>query len=236
MNRILLYNDTIGSCELLDFMGADIDVVNSARVSFDVSRKTLEEKDIKLINYLWNNKHTSPFEHCTIKFKCEVPLFVARQHMRHRTWSYNEVSRRYTSSSLEFYTPEEFRTQHKSNRQASNENSTIDPVLSIIKGSTQVWPTKASEALLKHTRKSVKLYNQMIAEGICREQARMVLPQNMYCKYIASANLLNCLKFIGLRDKPESQYEIRQLASAMGTFIQQLYPHTWEAFTNGGSK
>lgn len=229
---VYLYNDTIGSCELLDSMGTDLDVVNSARVSFDTNKLALDKRDKDLIRYLWRNRHTSPFEHCTIKFRCVVPLFIARQHMRHRTWSYNEVSRRYTSTNLEFYVPDEFRKQHKSNRQASTEE-TINPVVKTVQGSNINWSSKASDQLLAHTRGSVKLYNQMLDSGICREQARMVLPQNMYCKYIASANLLNCLKFIGLRDKEDSQYEIRELAKAMSGFVKELYPNTWEAFSQG---
>jgi thymidylate synthase (FAD) len=232
LTLIHLYNDTIGSCELLGSFGTDLDVVNSARVSFNVEKEVLDLKDARLINYLWDNRHTSPFEHCNVKFRCVVPMFIARQHMRHRTWSYNEVSRRYTPENLDFYLPTEFRTQHTSNRQASNE-ATINPVVAAIKGSNLTWTTKASEALLKHTRKSTRLYNDLLDSGVCREQARMVLPQNMYCKYVASANLLNCLKFIALRDKPEAQYEIRVLAQAMGTFIQDIFPITWEAFQKG---
>ena len=212
-------------------MGEDLDIVNSARVSFDVSHTQLEERDVKLIKYLYKNKHTSPFEHCTIKFACKVPLFVARQHMRHRTWSYNEVSRRYTNVNLEFYTPEEFRSQAKTNRQASiHDGMMINPVVKTISGSTQHWVTRADEALLSHTRKSIKLYNTFLDNGICREQARMVLPQNMYCNYIATANLLNVLKFIGLRNKADAQWEIKVMAEQMGKFVEGLFPIAWEAF------
>lgn len=232
MERIFLYNDSIGYCQTLDYMGTDLSIVNSARVSFDVSHKELESRDEKLIHYLYKNKHTSPFEHCIVKFECNVPLFVARQHMRHRTWSYNEVSRRYTNVNLEFYLPEEFRPQAETNRQASvHDGASTNPVLQVVQGSTQAWATKASDSLKSHTRKSVKLYNQMLESGICREQARMVLPQNMYCKYVATANLHNILKFISLRDKPEAQWEIRRLAQEMGKSVSQLYPIAWEAFT-----
>lgn len=231
MSKVFLYNDNIGFCELLDYMGEDLDIVNSARVSFDVSHTKLEERDVKLIKYLYRNKHTSPFEHCTIKFSCKVPLFVARQHMRHRTWSYNEVSRRYTNVNLEFYTPKEFRPQAETNRQASiHDGMMTNPVVNTISGSTQDWITRADEALLSHTRKSVKLYNTFLDKGICREQARMVLPQNMYCNYIATANLLNVLKFIGLRNKPDAQWEIKVLAEQMGKFVEDLFPIAWEAF------
>ena len=232
MKRVFLYNDNTGYCDTLDYMGNDLTIVNSARVSFNVTHTEIDSRDEKLIHYLYRNKHTSPFEHCVVKFECNVPLFVARQHMRHRTWSFNEVSRRYTDVNLEFYLPDAFRPQAKSNRQASvHDGSSVNPVVSMVEGSTQGWPTKANEALKSHTRKSIKLYNQMLESGICREQARMVLPQNMYCKYVATANLHNILKFISLRDKPEAQWEIRRLAQEMGNSVSELYPIAWEAFT-----
>jgi thymidylate synthase (FAD) len=226
--KTYLYNDSIGSCELLDSMGSDLDIVNAARVSFNVEHVEISTKDEKLINYLYKNKHTSPFEHCVLKFRCVVPLFVARQHMRHRTWSYNEVSRRYTSEELEFYTPETFRPQHKSNRQASEDTDT-NPIIRSTPGTNLTWTTKASDSVLKHTRKSVRLFNTLLESGVCREQARMVLPQNMYCKYIATTNLHNCLKFIHLRNKKDSQWEIRVLAQAMEATIKDLFPTTWKA-------
>jgi len=233
MDKVFLYNDNIGYCEMLDYMGSDLDIVNSARVSFDVKHKRLTVQDIKLIKYLYDNKHTSPFEHCTVKFACKVPLFTRAQHMRHRTWSYNEVSRRYTDVNLEFYSPKEFRTQAETNRQASiHDGNTINPIVGVIGGSTQDWATKASDAVLQNSRRSVRLYESLLEKGVCREQARMVLPQNMYCHYIATANLLNVLKFIGLRDKPESQWEIRRLAQEMGLVVSKLFPHAWEAFTS----
>lgn len=232
MERVFLYNDNIGYCHTLDCMGTDLTIVNSARVSFDVSHDKLEPRDKKLIRYLYRNKHTSPFEHCSIKFECNVPLFVARQHMRHRTWSFNEVSRRYTDINLEFYQPEEFRPQAETNRQASvHDGDKINPILQLIHGTHQDWPTTAAEMLKSHTRKSIKIYNKMLASGICREQARMVLPQSMYCKYVATANLHNILKFISLRDKPEAQWEIRRLAQEMGSSVAELFPEAWAAYT-----
>ncbi len=232
MERVFLYNDNIGYCHTLDCMGTDLTIVNSARVSFDVTHSKLEDRDKKLIHYLYKNKHTSPFEHCSVRFECNVPLFVARQHMRHRTWSFNEVSRRYTEVNLEFYLPDEFRPPAKTNRQASVQDGTlVNPIIKTVHGTNEDWPTTASEMLKGHTRKSIRLYNQLLEGGICREQARMVLPQNMYCKYVATANLHNILKFISLRDKPEAQWEIRRLAQEMGKAISELYPVAWEAFS-----
>ena len=121
--RIELFSDDIGAVEYIDNMGSDLTVVNSARVSFGVNKKVLDYRDKKLINYLINHKHTSTLEHNVITFKFTVPLFIRSQHHRHRTWSYNEISRRYTDVDMKFYTPEMFRTQHVSNRQASNVTS-----------------------------------------------------------------------------------------------------------------
>ena len=129
MTTIDLYGDGIGKVELVDAVGTDLTIVNSARVSFGVHREDLDDKDKKLIRYLIKHKHTSTLEHCFVTFRVKVPLFIRSQHHRHRTWSYNEISRRYTAEKLEFYEPKAFRTQHKSNRQASNENELIDPVV-----------------------------------------------------------------------------------------------------------
>jgi len=104
-----LYGDGIGRVELVDFMGTDLTIVNSARVSFGVQKEELDGKDEKLINYLVKHRHTSTFEHNVVTFRFTVPLYVRSQHHRHRTWSYNEISRRYTDVNLRFYEPKEFR-------------------------------------------------------------------------------------------------------------------------------
>ena len=121
MKKVDLYGDGIGAVEYISHMGNDLSIVNAARVSFGAEKQELDGKDMKLIKYLVKHNHTSPFEHCAITMRFTVPLFIRSQHHRHRTWSYNEISRRYTSVDMEFYQPEEFRTQHKSNRQASTE-------------------------------------------------------------------------------------------------------------------
>ena len=108
--KIDLFEDGIGSVEYIDHMGSDLSVVNAARVSFGVEKEDLDDKDVKLINYLMKHNHTSPFEHCTLTMRFVVPLFIRSQHHRHRTWAYNEISRRYTGIDMRFYSPEEFRT------------------------------------------------------------------------------------------------------------------------------
>lgn len=226
-----LYDDKIGCIELLNTMGTDKCIVDSARVSFNKDTpytKNLTDKDVKLIKYLANNKHTSPFEHCSMSFRVTVPLFVARQHMRHRTWSFNEVSRRYTSAGIEFYLPESFRKQHERNRQASTSED-VNPIVNSVTGTTLTYTSKASDAVKSHSRKSLRLYNTLIDNGVCREQARMVLPQSMYTEYWCTANLLNIIKFLKLRLPEESQWEIRRLAEEMSVFVKDMFPEAYEA-------
>jgi len=225
---IYLYGDEIGRCDFIQSWGDDIMAVNAARASFGVEKEDLDEKDKKLINFLVKHKHTSVFEHGGITFRCVVPLFVRSQHHRHRTWSYNEISRRYTNVNLQFYEPESFRTQHKSNRQASNDKDLINPELQHCLRTRRV-----SDHVRVHHVQSIELFDTMIGAGVCREQARGVLPQNLYTTYYASANVSNIIKFIGLRDKPEAQQEIRVLAQAMKKFLEREFPHTAKAMEAG---
>lgn len=229
-NTIYLYDDEIGKVELVQTIGNDLSVVNAARVSFGVEKEELDDRDKKLINYLVKHKHTSTLEHCFMTFKFVVPLYVRSQHHRHRTWSYNEISRRYTSVDMQFYEPKTFRTQHETNRQASNEDK-INPDLSMYKnGPLPVPANLASDAITWHNRRSLELYNKLIENGVCREQARGVLPQNLYTTYIGSVNLNNLLKFIALRDHEGAQVEIQQVAKACLTFAQEHFPHTVAAY------
>jgi thymidylate synthase (FAD) len=225
--KIDLYNDSIGFVELVQSMGEDITVVNSARVSFGVHKEELDDKDKKLINYLIKHRHTSTLEHNMATFRIKVPLFVRSQHHRHRTWSYNEISRRYTNSNIEFYMPRDFRTQHKSNRQASNFEDKINP--EVHDGS---WGSSGDAASLyqEHCEESVRLFNTFLESGVCREQARALLPQAMYTEYYATANCNNILKFIGLRTHEGAQWEIQELAKGMLTIIESLWPETIAAY------
>lgn len=230
-NTIYLYGDGIGRCDFIQSWGDDLMLVNSARASFGVEKEELDEKDKGLINYLVEHKHTSTMEHNGITFRCVVPLFVRSQHHRHRTWSYNEISRRYTDINIEFYEPQSFRTQHKSNRQASNEDDLINPEVSN-EICQKLVCTSAAEAVENHHKLSLKLFDDLLDKGVCREQARGVLPQNLYTTYYASANLSNIMKFIALRDKPDAQWEIQVLARAMMEFTQREFPYAAEAMKN----
>ena len=225
---LYLYDDGVGKVEYVEHMGSDLSVVNSARVSFGKHKQLLDEKDEKLISYLIKHRHTSTLEHCIVTFRFKVPLYVRSQHHRHRTWSYNEISRRYTEYNIEFYEPESFRTQHTSNRQASNANDLIDP--RIYPDSIKNREFKCSQALKKHHKKSLELFNDMITAGVCREQARGLLPQNMYTEYYGTANLNNILKFIDLRIHEGAQVEIQNVAKAILQIIREIYPITVGAY------
>tara|TARA_Y100001937_G_scaffold125872_1_gene193693 strand:+ start:8548 stop:9261 length:714 start_codon:yes stop_codon:yes gene_type:complete len=229
-NSINLYGDGIGKVQYIDHMGTDLTIVNSARVSFGVEKEELDDRDKKLVNYLVKHRHTSTFEHNVVTFKFVVPLFVRSQHMRHRTWSYNEISRRYTDKDLAFYCPMSFRTQHKSNRQSSNKDR-IDPIL-FPDLSDPKFGLTCSDYLRQHTKRSVELFNHLMTAGVCREQARMVLPQNMYTEYYGTCNLNNLLKFIDLRTHEGAQQEIQNVAKACLMIASDLWPEAVGAYRN----
>ena len=229
---IELYGDGIGRVDYVNHMGDDLTVVNSARVSFGVEKEELDERDKKLINYLIKHRHTSTLEHNLITFRFTVPMYVRSQHHRHRTWSYNEISRRYTDVNIKFYEPKEFRTQHKSNRQASNADELIDPRIleEKYRGDRDYIPNTASRLVAQHHRESLKLFNDLIEAGVCREQARGVLPQNLYTEYYGTVNLSNLLKFIDLRTHEGAQWEIQKVAEACLEIATDLFPVTVGAY------
>ena len=204
-----------GSIELLSHMGDDSTVVSSARVSYLGSTKGAEQ-DEKLIRYLLKNRHTSPFEQVEFQFLVKCPIFVARQWHRHRTWSYNEVSRRYTAENIEFYFPKELRAQSEDNKQMSagiliNANSYIG-------------------VMETHAVLSLNLYNRMIEAGIVREQARMILPMSMYTSFYAKTDLHNLFHFLSLRNHPHAQEEIRVYAQAIEELIKPIVPVSYKAW------
>ena len=234
-----LYGDGIGKVEYVSHMGSDLTVVNSARVSFGVEKEQLDDKDKKLINYLIKHRHTSTLEHNLVTFRFCVPLYIRSQHHRHRTWSYNEISRRYTDVDLRFYEPKAFRTQHKSNRQASNAEELINPEIttSVFNEDGSKWEgffidqeVKSTNLVKDHHKQSLELFNQLIEAGVCREQARGVLPQNLYTEYYGTVNLSNLLKFIDLRTHEGAQWEIVKVAESCLEIATDLFPETVGAY------
>jgi thymidylate synthase (FAD) len=228
MKEIELFGDGIGKVSYVQHVGDDKMIANAARVSFGQDNtKPLTARDEKLIRYLIQHKHTSPFEHNSITFLFEVPMFVRSQHMRHRTWAYNEISRRYTDIDLRFYQPKAFRTQHISNRQASNEDDLIDPTITPRFADTYIKSSEAIEAFHNH---SLDLFNHLVQKGVCREQARGVLPQNLYAKYYGTVNLSNLLKFVDLRLHEGAQWEIQQVAKACLDIAEGIWPYSVGAY------
>ena len=208
-----------GFVRLVDSMPAsDLDsaIVQSARVSYGQGTTT-SRGDRGLIRYLMRNWHTTPFEMVEFKFHMKMPLFIARQHMRHRTASINEISARYSEMKDEFFVPEEFRCQASVNRQGSE---------GVIKNNENVV-----EFLSEHNHHSHEQYSSMLTEdSVCREQARMILPQTMYTEFYWKINLHNLLHYLRLRMDPHAQEEIRDYAQAVYSLIKPHIPYTIEAF------
>jgi len=201
---------------LIDHLGDETTIVNAARVSFGRMREEMDERDVVLLDYLIENKHTSPLEHVVFTFSVHCPLFVRGQWHRHRTWSYNEISRRYTEIDMEFYTPSVIRAQAEDDRQASVEADFDDTAL--------------RERIEKQNIDSLKLYNELLDAGVCREQARGVLPQNMMVTFWATVDLSNLIHFLELRDSEHAQWEIREYAIAIKKLIKPIVPNVFKTF------
>ncbi len=197
---------------LIDHLGSEATIVNAARVSFGKLKKEMDDRDVALLDYLIANKHTSPLEHVVFTFSIHCPLFVRGQWHRHRTWSYNEISRRYTEIDLEFYTPVALRRQAESNRQASVADSSFEDA-------------ELRKLISENNQRCLDLYNQLLDAGVCREQARGVLPQNMMVTFWGTVDLSNLLHFLVLRDSAHAQFEIREYAVAMVELIRPIVPH-----------
>jgi thymidylate synthase (FAD) len=204
--------DGQGWVGLINRMGAEVDIVNAARVSFGKMKDVFDAKDFELLKYLLENKHSSPMEHVVFTFSIHCPLFVRSQWHRHRTWSYNEISRRYTEIDMEFYVPEKLRAQSSDNRQASEESADFDD-------------GRFSKMIRDHNQISFELYENLISAGVCREQARGILPQNMMVTFWGTVDLANLIHFLELRDSPHAQAEIREYAVAIKQLVAPLMPN-----------
>lgn len=201
---------------LVDQMGSEITVANAARVSFGKMRKEMNDKDVELVKYLLENQHNTPLEHVIFTFLVHCPLFIRSQWHRHRTWSYNEISRRYTEEELKFYLAPQLRAQAAINRQASvSADETLDQAL-------------CREMIDRQNKEALAVYQELLQKGVCREQARGVLPQNLMTTFWATVDLSNLLKFIELRASEHAQWEIREYAEAIKTLIRPSIPHIAE--------
>ena len=220
----------LGFVELVDVMPrlvpedqktADYAIVQAARVSYGDGTKSVNE-DRGLIRYLMRHVHTTPFEMIEFKFHCKMPIFVARQWIRHRTANVNEYSGRYSVMKEEFYYPDEdnLRQQSKTNKQGGNDK--IDSI------TAQEFLSYLNELCTD----SYEKYTNYLDKGIAREQARMILPLNLYTEWYWKIDLHNLFHFLGLRCDAHAQWEIRVFAEAMLALIQPIVPVAVEAWND----
>lgn len=193
---------------------ADDMPVRAARASFGKQDKTgvNPEADLKLMKFLADEGHTSCFEHQSATFLLEVPLFIRSQIHRHRTFSYNEISRRYTAENLEFWIPDTFRGQSKSNKQCSDGE---------VESDNESWQWYAGVAL--------GYYNSLLEKGVAREQARAVLPQSLLTRFYMTGNLRNWQHFIELRRDGHAQLEVQVVANRIAEELRKLWPESCKA-------
>lgn len=223
MNKIDVLDH--GFVRLVDRMGSDLSIVRAARVSYDADWRDEKEanevlpKDEKLIRYLMKNRHTSPFEAVTFTFEVKAPIFVFRQWHRHRMWSYNEISARYTELDEGFYIPalEQITTQSASNKQMRTVEQHPNAVA-------------LRELIIRSCLSSHETYRELINHGCPRELARGVLPVNAYSRMFASVDLHNLFHFLRLRLHAHAQYEIRVYAEAILQLITPVVPVAAAAF------
>jgi thymidylate synthase (FAD) len=206
----------------VDHMGTDLSVANAARVSFGKRSEMdtsdvwgppkLKDKDAKLIRYLAKHKHISPFGHCFASFHVKAPVFVARQLVKHKFLRWNEISRRYVDNEPEFYWPTEWRGRSLDKKQGSAGTVTIDKL-----------------SIKNDFDMGVDVYNRLLDDGVCPEQARMVLPQSMVTEWYWSGSLDAFADMCNLRCKPDTQYETQVVAGHIDTEMSNLFPVSWEA-------
>ncbi|HOV24693.1 MAG TPA: FAD-dependent thymidylate synthase, partial [Candidatus Marinimicrobia bacterium] len=209
-----------GFIRLVDYMGGDSRIVQSARVSYGKGTKSVRE-DEALIDYLMRHQHTSPFEQVVLTFHCKMPIFIARQWIRHRAARVNEISGRYSVMEDEFYLPEEtaIQYQNKDNRQGR------DP---------QEVPVhlrqKVLDILTKGQQVAYDDYQKMLADDIARELARINLPLSLYTQWYWQIDLHNLFHFLELRMDEHAQWEIRQYANVIADITRAVAPLAFRAF------
>jgi len=204
-------------------LATDLAVVNGARVSFNQEAQEMSDRDAGLIRFLMRERHGSPFEHGYFRFLVKAPIFVVREHHRHRAGhSYNEWSGRYSKLEAEFYVPEYVRTQVGKPGAYS-----FEPVDEETREMTR-------REIQENAERAFEAYERLLDQDIAKEVARAVLPLSTYTKYYWSCNPRSLMHFCGLRNHEAAQYEIRQYAAAAETFLEQLMPVTHAAFVAAG--
>jgi thymidylate synthase (FAD) len=245
--------------DFIDYMGSDLTVANAARVSFDKQSewdivgyetqqitdrsyaehpiRQLSEKDKKLINFLAKHNHWTPFGHCSLQFRIKAPIFVARQLGKHQVGLvWNEISRRYVDSEPEFYFPENWRKKNPDKKQGSFEDQFVNdlecshPYMIDINSNLGASITSKTTDIAKLVSvTALNTYKTMLDAGICPEQARMILPQNMYTEWYWSGTLFAFARICKLRLKPDTQKETREIAEMINEFASKAFPISWNA-------
>ena len=207
----------IESCkvELLESFGSDLTVVNAARVSLGKHVDEFTDKDAKLCKYLADHDHISPFFHPQARFRLKMPIWMAREWFRHTIgFSRNEVSRRYVDEPPTFHLPDAIRTRAANKKQGSNDD---------------VHPQNEALLFLMKTsyEEANRVYKGLLDEGVCPEQARMVLPQGMMTEFIETGSLAAYARLCKLRLGPDAQKEIQDVAQSVSDALSTVFPHTW---------
>ena len=220
--------------EYINHCGDDLSVVDAARCSFDKKSEAawregeefgLKESDIKLIKYLATHKHFSPFNHSFISVRVKAPVFVARQLVKHKFMPWNEVSRRYVQSDVEFYTPESWRKAAENVKQGSSDEAIDISILGDMENperSCVFHPHEVNDVALD-------TYNKLLELGVCAEEARMVLPQSMMTTWIWSGTLGAFCDMLVLRLDEHTQYETRVVAQQVAEIVKGLFPVSYKA-------
>lgn len=212
--------------ELVNYTGSDLMVINAARVSLGKQKDIIDESDIKLISYLIKNQHLSTLEHCFFTFRLEIPIYVARQLMRHRSFSFNEISGRYVEFTDSFFTPDNFRLQDKNIKQGSKidtDNLLNQPIVN------DIYKEALDNAYLS--------YKNLLDSGVCKEQARGVLPLALNTQLYATCNIRSFYTYLKLRLDSHSQVEIQDISNQMLELVKAIpdnpFKYTLQAFKLG---
>jgi len=208
-----------GFVRLVDSMGGDDAIVQAARVSYGQGTSKVSQ-DRGLIRYLMRHRHTTPFEMVEFKFHCKMPIFVARQWVRHRTANINEYSLRYSEARDEFYYPEPKNIQFQSALNKQGRSGEVPPELK----------QKVLDYFKENSERSFTMYQDLNEAGVARELIRSLLPVNIYTEWYWKNDLHNLLHFIGLRSDSHAQYEIRVFSDAMAHYVKEKAPFAWEAY------
>lgn len=207
------------SVELLETFGSDLTVVNAARVSLGKHVDEFTEKDGRLIKYLADHDHVSPFFHPQARFRLKMPIWMAREWFRHTVgFARNEVSRRYVDDLPTFFLPEDLRTRAPNKKQGSNDDIHPQNALFV-------------EFMKDECLHALNTYTLLLGQGVCPEQARMVLPQSMMTEFIETGSLAAYARLVKLRTSPDAQKEIREVAERVGRVLEEKFPVSWKALT-----